>query len=66
MQEICYDGTDCVNSMMGGQQFVTTIDPVNFQAFLAKQFNDYDLGEIRRNGMSPLMGRGIVGIFSRS
>jgi hypothetical protein len=43
-----------------GRNLVFTIDPKNIQAVLATQFKDFELGEVRRHSMHPLLGTGIV------
>lgn len=43
--------------------YVTT-DPKNIQAILATSFKDYSLGFTRINNFKPLLGNGIVSIFS--
>ncbi|KAF9885591.1 hypothetical protein FE257_012797 [Aspergillus nanangensis] len=42
----------------GRENFFTT-DPKNIQALLATQFNDFVLGDMRRNVAKPLVGNGI-------
>ncbi|OOQ83230.1 Cytochrome P450 52A13 [Penicillium brasilianum] len=42
-----------------GRNLVFTIDPKNIQAVLATQFKDFELGEVRRHSMHPLLGTGI-------
>lgn len=42
-----------------GSTVVRTCEPENMQALLATQFPDFVLGPLRRNTMSPLLGRGI-------
>ncbi|KAJ5266785.1 n-alkane-inducible cytochrome P450 [Penicillium angulare] len=41
-----------------GRSMIETIDPVNIQAVLAHQFEDFDLGS-RNDCMRPLLGEGI-------
>lgn len=41
--------------VLGSRSFFTS-DPVNIQAFLAKQFHDYELGPVRIGNMGPLLG----------
>lgn len=45
-------------NLLGDLNIVTT-DPKNIQALLATQFNDFALGEQRRNNFFPLLGNGI-------
>jgi hypothetical protein len=45
-------------NILGSWHHVTS-DPNNIQAILAKQFNDFDLGPIRRGSFAPLIGHGI-------
>ena len=42
-----------------GDPSIVTTDPKNIQAVLATQFNDFALGEVRRNNFFPLLGNGI-------
>lgn len=42
-----------------GQDDLITMDPKNIQAILATQFNEFDLGKIRRQNFLPLLGNGI-------
>lgn len=43
-----------------------TADPKNIQAMLATQFNEFGLGDMRRNVAEPVVGHGIVSLFSAS
>jgi len=43
-----------------GRDLHFTIDPKNIQAVLATQFKDFELGEVRRRSIHPLLGTGIV------
>ena len=45
-------------NFLGDLSLVTT-DPKNIQTILATQFNDFALGEVRRNNFFPLLGNGI-------
>jgi hypothetical protein len=45
-------------NLLGDPSFVT-IDPKNIQAVLATQFNDFEIGEVRRKNFFPLLGNGI-------
>jgi hypothetical protein len=45
-------------NFLGDPSFVTT-DPKNIQAVLATQFNDFEIGQVRRNNFAPLLGNGI-------
>lgn len=45
-------------SILGVEQFVTH-DEKNIQAILATQFEDFDLGPLRRGNFFPLLGNGI-------
>lgn len=45
-------------NFLGDTSFVTT-DPKNIQAVLATQFNDFEIGSVRRNNFFPLLGNGI-------
>lgn len=47
------------------QSIIITVDPKNIQAMLATQFKDFELGKARSDSMHPLVGTGIVGLFSR-
>ena len=42
-----------------GQKIFATVEPKNIQALLATQFNDFELGTLRRNQFAPLFGNGI-------
>jgi len=42
-----------------GSHVLMTVDPKNIQAILATQFNDFELGPVRRGAMWPLFGNGI-------
>lgn len=42
-----------------GRDLYFTVDPKNIQAVLATQFKDFELGEIRRRSVHPLLGTGI-------
>ncbi|KAK5140168.1 hypothetical protein LTR16_012868, partial [Cryomyces antarcticus] len=42
-----------------GKEDHFTSEPKNIQAVLAHQFNEFCLGETRRNNMAPLLGTGI-------
>lgn len=46
-----------------GRDLYFTIDPKNIQAVLATQFKDFELGELRRRSVHPLLGTGIVRHF---
>lgn len=43
-----------------GRENLFTADPKNIQAMLATQFNDFCLGDMRRNVAEPVVGHGIV------
>ena len=45
-------------NMLGDLGYVTS-DPKNVQAILATQFNDFELGELRRGNFFPMLGNGI-------
>jgi hypothetical protein len=45
-------------NFLGDPSLVTT-DPKNIQTLLATQFNDFELGALRRNNFFPLLGNGI-------
>jgi hypothetical protein len=45
-------------NFLGDASFVT-MDPKNIQAVLAIQFNDFEIGAVRRNNFFPLLGNGI-------
>ena len=47
-----------VQSFLGTTNF-TTADPKNIQALLATQFNDFEIGALRRNNFFPMFGNGI-------
>lgn len=42
-----------------GSKSYYTVDPLNVQALLATQFNDFVLGQTRNGNFSPLLGNGI-------
>ncbi|KAJ5121706.1 Cytochrome P450 E-class CYP52 [Penicillium atrosanguineum] len=42
-----------------GRENLFTADPKNIQAMLATQFNDFSLGDMRRNVAEPVVGHGI-------
>jgi len=44
--------------VLGNQGFMT-VDPKNIQAILATQFQDFEIGPMRRNNFMPLLGNGI-------
>ncbi|KAJ5780217.1 cytochrome P450 [Penicillium paradoxum] len=46
-------------SSMLGTTFVQTVEPKNIQALLATQFEDFELGDLRRRALSPMLGNGI-------
>lgn len=48
------------DTVLGATGFYT-ISPRNVQAMLATQFEDFELGEIRRNSFGPMLG---IGIFT--
>jgi hypothetical protein len=50
--------TTWTQNMLGKYGHVTT-DPKNIQAVLATQFNDFELGPIRRSNFFPMFGNGI-------
>jgi hypothetical protein len=43
---------------LGTPNYVTT-DPKNIQAILATQFNDFEIGPVRRGNFFPMLGNGI-------
>ena len=45
-------------SIAGSVTFMT-MDPKNIQAILATQFNDFELGSVRRGALWPMFGNGI-------
>jgi hypothetical protein len=45
-----------------GQKVYFTSDPKNIQAMLATQFQDFDLGPVRRAIMGKVLGDGIVSV----
>lgn len=45
-------------NFLGARSYVTN-DPKNVQAVLATQFQDFELGEVRRGNFGPLLGDGI-------
>ncbi|OAG38832.1 hypothetical protein AYO21_07027 [Fonsecaea monophora] len=45
-------------NMLGTMGYVTS-DPKNIQAILATQFNEFELGEVRRGNFFPMLGNGI-------
>lgn len=46
-------------SVLGSNGIITT-DPKNIQALLAVQFDDFEIGRLRREIFLPLLGNGIV------
>ena len=42
-----------------GRQAVLTADPENLKVMLAKNFQDFGLGDTRKDGLKPLFGSGI-------
>ncbi|KAJ5569832.1 uncharacterized protein N7459_009262 [Penicillium hispanicum] len=42
-----------------GRDLIITIDPKNVQTVLATKFKDFELGNIRRSSVHPLLGTGI-------
>lgn len=44
---------------MAGRNAVFTVEPKNVQTILALKFKDFELGSMRINSMSPLLGHGI-------
>lgn len=53
--------TTAETNKLGTIVFMTS-DPKNIQAILATQFQDFGLGNVRRNNFLPLLGSGIVSI----
>lgn len=53
------EGRHTFQTSMLGMVFVQTSEPKNIQAMLAKQFRDFELGELRRKTFFPLLGNGI-------
>lgn len=49
-----------------GRENLFTADPKNIQAMLATQFNDFGLGDTRRNVAYPVVGSGIVSLSPTS
>ena len=49
-----------------GRENLFTADPKNIQAMLANQFNDFGLGDTRRNVAYPVVGSGIVSLSPTS
>ena len=47
---------DTYSVTIAGNKMVHTIDPENIKAFLATQFDDFDVGWQRRRAMAPTMG----------
>ena len=45
-------------NMLGSYGYVTS-DPKNVQAILATQFNDFEIGPMRRGNFFPMLGNGI-------
>ena len=43
-----------------GRNIIFTVDPKNVQAVLATKFKDFELGEVRRHSLHPLLGPGVV------
>ena len=42
-----------------GADILVTVDPLNIQALLATQFNDFEIGHNRRANFMPMLGNGI-------
>jgi hypothetical protein len=42
-----------------GRQAILTLDPVNLKTMLSDRFDDFGLGDTRKNGLRPLFGSGI-------
>ncbi len=53
------DVTTIGHTILGINGFITT-DPKNIQALLAVQFDDFEIGRLRREIFFPLLGNGIV------
>lgn len=56
---ICTGNVKTLQQSIFGTPGFFTCDPKNIQAILATQFNDFALGELRRNNFFPLLGNGI-------
>lgn len=53
------EGRWTFKSSMLGSTFVQTAEPRNIQAILATQFKDFELGDLRRRVLYPMLGDGI-------
>ena len=54
-----FPGKATVRQYLFGTMVYFTIDPENIQAILAKQFDDFELGPVRRGNFWPFLGNGI-------
>jgi hypothetical protein len=45
-----------------GSTFMNTVEPENIKAILSSQFQDFEIGHMRRGAMAPLLGE--TGIFT--
>ena len=52
-------------NFLGTQAYVTG-DPKNIQAVLATQFNDFEIGPIRRANFFPMLGNGIFTVDGKA
>lgn len=56
--------TWCQN-VLGTMQYVTN-DPKNIQAILATQFQDFEIGSLRRGNFFPMLGNGIFTVDGKA
>ncbi|RMZ90201.1 hypothetical protein DV736_g2558, partial [Chaetothyriales sp. CBS 134916] len=50
---------DTFRQYIFGDLIIATVNPENIKALLAKKFEDFDLGEVRRGNFWPFLGNGI-------
>ncbi|RMD42597.1 hypothetical protein DV735_g2558, partial [Chaetothyriales sp. CBS 134920] len=53
------NGIDTFRQYLFGDLVIATVNPENIKTILAKKFDDFDLGEVRRGAFWPLLGNGI-------
>lgn len=53
------EGRRTFETSMLGTTFIQTVEPKNIQALLATQFKDFELGDLRRRTLFPMLGNGI-------
>lgn len=49
-----------------GTMAYVTVDPKNIQAILATQFQDFEIGSLRRNNFFPMLGNGIFTVDGKA